>query len=76
VRQELTRKRKELVEAEKVAMRTGSNGRVHFLKLEIATLVDKENRLWFQRSKVLWAKFGDETPNFTTATPHKEKGRI
>ena len=53
VRQELTSERKELVEAEKVAMQTGCNGRVRCLKQEIATLVDKENRVWFQRSKVL-----------------------
>ena len=46
VRQELTRKRKELVEVEKVAMWTGCNGRVCG-KQEIATLIDKENRLWF-----------------------------
>ena len=64
VRQELTRKRKELVEAEKVAMQTVCNGRVCCLKQEIATLVDKENRLWFQRSKVLWAKFRDRNPKF------------
>lgn len=45
-------------------MRCGCNARVRCLKHEIATLVDKENRLWFQRSKVLWAKFGDRNSKF------------
>ena len=34
------------------------------MKKEIAELVDKENRLWFQRSKVLWAKFGDRNSKY------------
>jgi len=27
-------------------------------------LIDRENKLWFQRSKVLWAKFGDRNSKF------------
>ena len=27
-------------------------------------MVDKENRLWFQRAKVMWAKFGDRNSKF------------
>ena len=45
VRIELSRKRKELKEAEKVAMRSGNNHQVRDLQKEIAELVDKENRL-------------------------------
>ena len=45
VRTELSRKRKELKEAEKVAMRSGNNHQVRDLQKEIAELVDKENRL-------------------------------
>ena len=41
----LNRKRKELKEAKKIAMRTGNNHHVRELQKEIAELVDKENRL-------------------------------
>ena len=47
VRMVLSRKRKELKEAEKVAMRSRNNQQVRELKKEIAELIDKENRLWF-----------------------------
>ncbi|KAL0009393.1 hypothetical protein SO802_010895 [Lithocarpus litseifolius] len=45
VRMVLSRKRKELKEAEKVAMRSKNNQQVRELKKEIVELVDKENRL-------------------------------
>ena len=64
VRMVLSQKRKELKEVEKVAMRLGNNQQVRDLKKEIAKLVDKENRLWFQRLKVLWAKFGDRNSKY------------
>ena len=41
----LSRKRKELKEAEKVAIRSENNQQVRELKKEIVELVDKENRL-------------------------------
>jgi len=40
------------VDAEKEAMRSGSNHRVRELKREIIELIDKENRMWFQWAKV------------------------
>ena len=78
VRQQLARKRKELFEAEKVAMRSGCNQRAKSLKQYILELVDKENRLWFQRSKVLWAKFGDRNSKFfhSHASQRKRKNLI
>ena len=78
MRQELVRKRKELTEAEKVAMRTRCNEKVRCIKQEITTLVNKENRLWFQRSKVLWAKFGDRNSKFyhCHASQRKRKNLI
>ena len=41
-------------------------------------LVDKENRLWFQRSKILWAKFGDRNSKFfhSHASQRKRKNLI
>ncbi|XP_023906573.1 uncharacterized protein LOC112018294 [Quercus suber] len=56
IRKTLKEKRKELAEAEKEALSTGQNFQILELKKEITVLVDKENRIWFQRSKVLWAK--------------------
>ncbi|XP_075662742.1 uncharacterized protein LOC142632200 [Castanea sativa] len=78
VRQELARKRKELCEAEKVAMGSGCNQRVRSLKQDILELVDKENRLWFQKSKVLWAKFGNRNFKFlhSHASQRKRKNLI
>ena len=38
---------------------------VRELKQEITDLIVRENKLWFQRSKVLWAKFGDRNSKFS-----------
>ncbi|XP_030970704.1 uncharacterized protein LOC115991098 [Quercus lobata] len=54
IRNTLKEKRKELAEAEKEALRIELNFRIQELKKEIMDLVDKENRLWFQRSKELY----------------------
>ncbi|XP_023895201.1 uncharacterized protein LOC112007132 [Quercus suber] len=78
VRMVLSCKRKELKEAKKVAMRFGSYLQVRELKKEIAELVDKENRFWFQRSKIMWAKFGDRNSKFfhSQASQRKRKNLI
>ena len=78
VRMVLSRKRRELNEAEKAAMRSRNNQQVRDLKKEIAELVDKENRLWFQRSKVLWEKFGDRNSKYfhSHASQRKRKNLI
>ena len=60
----LKQKRKELIYVEKEAMRTSQNFRLLDLKKEIASLVDKEQRMWLQRSKVLWASQGDRNSKF------------
>ena len=74
----LKQKRKELIHAEKEAMRTGQNFWLQELKKEIASLVDKEQRMWFQRSKVLWASQGDRNSKFfhCRATQQKRKNTI
>ena len=78
VRSELKKKRKQLIEAEKEAMRTGRNFRIQELKKEICDLEDKENRLWFQRSKALWAANGDKNSKFfhCRATQRMRKNSI
>ncbi|KAL0009461.1 hypothetical protein SO802_010963 [Lithocarpus litseifolius] len=78
VRKELAKKRKLLVEAKKEAWRSGVNHRIRELKREISKLMDKENRMWFQRSKALWATNGDKNSKFfhSRATQRKRKNSI
>ena len=67
-----------LVEVEKEATRLGLNFKVPELKKEIIDLVDKENRIWFQRSKVLWAAHDDKNSKFfhCRATQRTRKNSI
>ena len=78
VKRELKKKRKLLREAEEEAMRTGVSFQVRELKKEINELVDKEYRMWFQRSKVLWAANGDKNSKYFhyRATQRKRKNLI
>ena len=64
VRKELDQKKKEIVQVEKEAMRSGLNFRVRELMLELNKLKDKESRMWLQRSKVQWAKHGDRNSKY------------
>ena len=64
IRKELEFKKKEIVKAEKEAMRSGQNFRVKELMLELNNLMDKEARMWLQRSKVQWAKYGDKNSKY------------
>ena len=59
-------------------MRTGVSFQVRELKKEINELVDKEYRMWFQRSKVLWAANGDKNSKYFhyRATQRKRKNSI
>ena len=78
MRSELKKKRKQLVEAEKEAMRTSLNFKIRELKKEICDLEDKENRMWVQRSKVLWAANGDKNSKYfhCRATQRMRKNSI
>lgn len=60
VRKEIESKKKQLVQAEKEALRTGDNKWVKNLLTALNDLTEKEGRMWLQRSKVLWAKMGDK----------------
>nr|XP_023884545.1 uncharacterized protein LOC111996780 [Quercus suber] len=64
VRRELELKKKEIVQAEREAMRSGQNFRVRELMFELNKLMDKEARMWLQRSKVQWAKYGDRNSRY------------
>ena len=78
VRKELEKKRAALKKAEDVARRTGVNFEVRRLNQEITDLMDKENRMWLQRAKVLWASNGDKNSKFfhSRATQRKRKNSI
>ncbi|XP_075659668.1 uncharacterized protein LOC142629542 [Castanea sativa] len=58
VRRELYLKRRQLGEAKSEAQLCDNNSRVRALKEEINDLMDKETRMWLQRSKTLWASHG------------------
>ena len=55
VRKELDTKRRMLADAKRESMKSRMNNRVRELKLEIKALMDKENWMWLQRFKTLWA---------------------
>ena len=61
-----------------MAMRIGNNQHVRELQKEIAKLIGKENRLWFHRAKVTWAKFGDRNSKIfhSHASQRKRKNLI
>ena len=56
VRKELAKKKELLIQAEQEAQVTGLNTWVRALKEEINILLDREARMWSQRSRTLWLK--------------------
>ena len=71
VRRELKKKRELLIEEEVVAVRTCNNVQIKELKEEINVLMDRETRMWNQRSRILWLKNGDgNTKIFHTWASH------
>ena len=69
VRREIKKKRDMLVEEEAVALRTGSHVRIRELQREINELMDRETRIWNQRSRILWLKNGDGIQNISIVEP-------
>ena len=64
VRNELVKKRKDLVRAERQAVRTGNSFQVVHLKKEINILMGKEEQMWRQRSRFTYIKEGDRNTRF------------
>ncbi|KAK7829313.1 hypothetical protein CFP56_029559 [Quercus suber] len=64
VRRTLADKKKLLAATEVEAMRTENNSQVRLLKTEVNVLIDRESRLWSQRSRVLWLSKGDSNSKF------------
>ena len=65
VQKELEKKKREqLKEAEQRVVRIGDSSRMKILEGEVNILLDKEAKMWRQRSKVLWLKDGDRSTRF------------
>ena len=65
VRKELEKKKKNLlIQAEMKALISGLNCKIKELKAEVNILLNKEARLWSQRSRVFWLKNGDNNMKF------------
>ena len=76
VRRELEKLQAELKTAEREAIPTGVNFRVQDIKKEITELLDKETRMWLQRSKTYWATHGDRNSIYFHSKSHPEEKRI
>ena len=78
VRQELIKKKELLCKAEFKAQINGVNHRVRELKFEVSVLMDREARMWAQRSRVLWASQGDKNTKYfhSRATKRFRKNQI
>ena len=64
VRKQLEKKNEQLAKAKRIAMVSGDNFLVRKLKGEINVLLDREVRMWNQRSRVLWLSKGDNNTKY------------
>ena len=64
MRRELNLKKKLLAKAELEALLIGVNFKTRMLKDEVNDLLEKETRMWFQRSRSLWVTFGDKNSKY------------
>ena len=64
VRRELEKKRKQLKQAENEVAQTGNSTRMKLLEREVNQLLDKEAKMWGQRSRVMRLRDGDYNTKF------------
>ena len=78
VRTELEKKKRELARAEKVAIQRDYSNDLIQLKKDINSLMDKEERMWRQRSRTLYLRDGDRNTRFfhCRATQRRRKNLI
>ena len=53
-----------LVQAELEALTIGINFQARDFRNEVNELLDKETRMWFQRSRALWATHGNKNSKY------------
>lgn len=72
------KKKKLLAQAEIEAMQSGDNSQIRELKNEINVLLDREARMWSQRSRVKWVNEGDNNTKYfhSRATQRLRKNKI
>ena len=78
IRKELAQKRKEQARYERLALQGGNATRLLAIQKEINSLMDKEERMWRQRSRTLYLKDGDRNTQFfhCRATIRKRRNTI
>uniref|UniRef100_A0A2N9ETE5 Reverse transcriptase domain-containing protein n=1 Tax=Fagus sylvatica TaxID=28930 RepID=A0A2N9ETE5_FAGSY len=78
VTRQLAEKRQQLMVAETNAIQGGSMDRVKLSKSEINFLLDKEERMWRQRSRTSWLKNGDRNTRYFHghASQRRRRNRI
>ena len=64
VKDQIKKKKELLWKAEEVSAKGGNHDMVVQLRRELNVLLDKENRMWFQRSRALWLAEGDRNTKF------------
>jgi hypothetical protein len=64
VTRQLREKKQKLAKAEEEAMQGGSLDKIRKLKSVVNFLLEKEERLWRQRSRVIWLSKGDREHSF------------
>uniref|UniRef100_A0A2N9HDU2 Reverse transcriptase domain-containing protein n=1 Tax=Fagus sylvatica TaxID=28930 RepID=A0A2N9HDU2_FAGSY len=64
VTRQLREKKQELAKAEEKAIKGGSLDRIRKLKAEVNFLLEREERLWRQRSRVMWLSEGDRNTRY------------
>ena len=78
VKNQIRKKEELLWKAEEASANGGDHNVVVQLRCELNVLLDKENHMWFQRSRALWLAEGDRNTRFfhRVATQRKRKNFI
>ncbi len=78
IKRQLANKKRQLEDAENMAMAGGSLKAVKNLRMEIKMLLKKEEKMWHQRSRSTWLKEGDRNTKYFhgRASQHRRRNTI